>query len=123
MNAQLPETAEKFHHRINTTLLISGIDQTPEGLAASLIGHLKHDATDPLHAFFSEQLRTRQTCHLLLDCAGLSFVDSQGLALLLMLHRLCQSQNGALIIKAPPKTLRDLLRLTRFDSVIKVLDQ
>jgi anti-anti-sigma factor len=121
MSTQLQDVVCKYGHRINAGLMISSQLKEEAGLLAMLDGQLKQDATGPLQDYFAGQLERHQTGNLILNCKGVSFVDSQGLALLLILHRLCQSHGGGLTIQAPPANLRELLKLTRFDTMIKVV--
>lgn len=56
------------------------------------------------------------------DCSGLSFVDSMGLRLLVEWHRRLDELGGRLVIGDPSVSLRQLLDVTGLDAVIEVED-
>lgn len=108
--------------RLCDCLAVSALNGDRTGVIAELDGQLKHEASALLQDFLAEQLRKYQAANLTLNCKRLDFVDSQGLALLLLIQRLCEAKGGTLQLQAAPPLVRNLLRLTRFDSLIKLLD-
>ncbi|MEV2250713.1 STAS domain-containing protein [Streptomyces sp. NPDC050147] len=80
-------------------------------------GSLEHGVTDSLVATVTEQLDRarasgRQAHQLVLDLAQLTFVDSMGLASLLMARRVADAHGVALRLDRRPDCLDRLLRLT-----------
>lgn len=86
---------------------------TIESVAASdsstlaLSGEIDPQTTDQLDAAIDGALGT--SAHLVLDLAGVTFIDSAGLRSLIRAHRLTSESSGSLVLRAPrPSTLRVL---------------
>jgi anti-sigma B factor antagonist len=58
----------------------------------------------------------------LLNVAGVSFIDSAGLGELVQTHSAMKDQGGALKLFSPTSRLRDLLALTRLTTVLGLYD-
>ncbi|GGI07710.1 STAS domain-containing protein [Egicoccus halophilus] len=56
----------------------------------------------------------------LLDVAGVQFIDSMGLGVLVGAHKRARSHAGAFVLAAPSERMRSLLELTGLDTVLTV---
>lgn len=54
------------------------------------------------------------------DLAGVRFIDSSGLAALVEAHRWLGQQEQALVISSPPERVVHLLELTGLDQILRV---
>ena len=59
---------------------------------------------------------------LLLDCSGITHIDSTGLGELINAYASIARQGGAFKLLHPSQRFRDLLRITRLDSLLKWFD-
>lgn len=57
----------------------------------------------------------------LVDLAGVEFIDSAGIGLLVTAHRRAQGAQGALVVSGVTPTVARVLQLTRTDRVLTVL--
>jgi anti-anti-sigma factor len=65
----------------------------------------------------------RQGGNLVMDLAGVNYISSAGLHLLLDLHRRCEQLNGRLFLTTPTDAIRDIFAITGFASAgIKIFD-
>jgi len=64
----------------------------------------------------------RRQTHLLLDLAGVAFVDSAGLGELVQAHSTTRNAGGSLAIYNVPRRLRDLLEMTRLTALLSIYD-
>jgi anti-sigma B factor antagonist len=58
----------------------------------------------------------------LVDLAGVTFVDSAGLGELVQTNSMVKDQGGALGLSSPSGRLRDLLAVTKLTTIIRVYD-
>lgn len=73
----------------------------------ALSGEIDPQTTDQLDAAIDDALGS--SAHLVLDLAGVTFIDSAGLRSLIRAHRLTGESSGSLVLRAPrPSTLRVL---------------
>lgn len=56
-----------------------------------------------------------------LDCAGIRFLDSAGLRVLLELHRTAQDEDGQLVLAAPPAVVERVLELSGVTELFTIL--
>jgi anti-anti-sigma factor len=59
---------------------------------------------------------------IVVDLAGLSFVDTSGLIALVDLQRRAATAGGSLRLTKPPRLLRRLLELTKMKDIFAVVD-
>ncbi len=59
-------------------------------------------------------------CHVSLNVAELTFMDSTGLSLLVSEHKRMESMGGELIIFSPSHELRRLLQITALDTYLNI---
>jgi anti-sigma B factor antagonist len=65
-------------------------------------------------------LSAEGVCHVSLNMAEVTFVDSTGLSILVSEHKRATSMNGELIIFSPSTQLRRLLQITGLDSYLNI---
>jgi anti-sigma B factor antagonist len=86
---------------------------TTERSGSTLVAHVSGDvdmATGPeLVSTITDELPAQT---LLLECAGVHFVDSSGLRSLLILERNVRDGGGTIAIRRPSAPLRNLLEIT-----------
>lgn len=59
---------------------------------------------------------------LLLDCSGITHIDSTGLGELINAYAMIARAGGAFKLLHPSQRFRDLLKITRLDSLLKSFD-
>lgn len=67
-----------------------------------------------------EQLRNASNAQLVVDLKGVSFMDSSGLAALVVGMKHCRANGGDLYISGPKQPVRMVLELTRLDKAIEI---
>jgi anti-anti-sigma factor len=87
----------------------------------SLVGHLDIASVGRLVSQAADAIRHGGTC-LILDLAGVAFVDSAGLAGLLNVLRRTDRAGGALVLVQVSADLRQLLNLTRLEREFTFAD-
>jgi anti-sigma B factor antagonist len=66
------------------------------------------------------ELSREGVCHVSLNVAEVTFIDSTGLSLLVAEHKRMESMKGELIIFCPSNQLRHLLQITGLDTYLNV---
>jgi len=90
------------------TVNFSAADRT---LYAYLAGEIDHDAAQNLRIQLDEALVSRTPETLVLDFAGVGFMDSSGVGLILGRQRRVRALGGSLRIQHAPAQLRRVLQL------------
>jgi anti-sigma B factor antagonist len=57
---------------------------------------------------------------LVMDCSGLTFIDSAGLSALIAAYRAADVQWGTVTIRNPPPMARRVLEITGLDAVLNI---
>ena len=57
---------------------------------------------------------------LVLEVAGVRFMDSTGLGVLAMAHKKLSAVGGRVVVRSPSPTIRKLLELTKMNTVVEV---
>jgi anti-anti-sigma factor len=84
-------------------------------MAGELDMALAPSLRDHLHRLHSEGVR-----HYELDAAGVSFIDSVGLSVVLSLYRRCREEDGTLSLVKPSATIRRTLEISGLLEVLNV---
>ncbi|WP_170294880.1 anti-sigma factor antagonist [Roseospira navarrensis] len=96
-------------------------DITTEDTATVL--HLSERLVDSDRAAF-ETVLTRALSgkprEVVVDFAGLQYMDSAGLGLLLTLRERAQAQGTSVRLRNPEGAVRDMLQLSRFDTLFRI---
>jgi anti-anti-sigma factor len=90
-------------------------------LTVILAGQIRHHAIACLQEFLLAQFHAHEPRRFVLDFSSVSFLDSQGLGLLICLHQTVQPQGCALAITGASPHIRSLLELTRLNTFIQVV--
>ncbi len=85
----------------------------------ALAGELDLSTVGPLYDEFAA-LAADGICHVALNMAEVTFMDSTGLALLVSEHKRAEAMNGELIIFSPSAELRRLFQLSGLDSYFTI---
>lgn len=89
-------------------------------LYAYIEGELDHDSTALMRAEIDNQLRDPAINELVLDLAGISFMDSSGIGLILGRYKQMKERNGSIQITRPGKRTERMLALAGIYELIKV---
>lgn len=69
-----------------------------------------------------DQLLAAGSAHLIIDCTGLTFVNSSAFGLFFHFHRRCQAAGGQLVLSALPSRVCSILDLIGLTHVLEVRD-
>lgn len=95
-------------------------DENRDGVVvAALVGSLNDVDSDELLARVDSAIGGGST-RIVLDCAGLDFVSSYGLGVLVRLRKRLAGAGGEAKLAAVPETVKGVLRLTRLDKVFSL---
>jgi len=92
---------------------------------ATVIVSLRDRLTDTDRAEFDtmiERVLAGAPTLIVLDCAGLTYLDSAGLALLLTLRERARQIAAEVVLREPRGAVRDMLTLARFDDLFHIDD-
>jgi anti-anti-sigma factor len=65
-------------------------------------------------------LARQGVCHVALDMAGVSFIDSTGISLLVTEHKRAESMRGELIVFSPLPQLRRMIQMVGLDTYFNI---
>jgi anti-sigma B factor antagonist len=99
-------------------LTVERVDD-PGGPLFRLTGYLDLSTVDLLRNTVGPACGTGEDVRL--DLSGLTFCDSTGVGALVWLYRKASGGAGRLIVYAPRKAVREVLRISGVDRVIQVL--
>lgn len=88
-------------------------------LYAYLSGEIDHDAAQDLRLALDDALVSRSPRTLVLDFAGVSFMDSSGVGLILGRQRRAQALGGSVRVQHAPCQLRRVLDLARIPCAVQ----
>jgi len=57
---------------------------------------------------------------LLVDCAGLVYISSAGLRVLMIAAKQCRKQNGKMVVAALQPMIEEVFKISRFNTVFEV---
>jgi anti-sigma B factor antagonist len=95
---------------------------TPDGdgnVVLTVGGEVDVLTADQLRAALNESL-TLWEGQVVVDFAGVSFLDSQGIAALLRVHKDCGLDPGRLTIRSPQPQARKVFELTGLDTILRI---
>ncbi len=82
-----------------------------ETLYAYLAGEIDHDSAQNLREQIERRVDQCMPTLLVIDMAGICFMDSSGVGLILGRQRQMQANGGSLRVDAPPVQIQKILRL------------
>ena len=80
-------------------------------MTARLSGELDHHHTQKLREEIDRSVQKEHPSRLILDFAGVEFMDSSGIGLVLGRYRLMQEREGSLVLCAMPPHIRRVMRV------------
>jgi len=93
----------------------------PSGEHLEVLGEVDLASADQFAAAM-DLLLARGTSRACVRMAGVTFIDSSGLAALLRGHRSAADRNITLVVVEPSEPVRALLRLTALDLALRIED-
>lgn len=93
----------------------------PHAVVVTLTGELDADTARRFRSLVAEHLLAGPG-NMVLDLAGLSFVDSAGLAAMISADKGLRRAGMRLVLAAPPTPVRKIMRLTGIDAVLTTAD-
>ena len=91
------------------------IETNGDIMVARLSGELDHHHTQKLREEIDRNVQKERPARLALDFAGVEFMDSSGIGLVLGRYRLMQEMNGKLVLRAMQPHLRRVMRVAGID--------
>ena len=86
-------------------------------LVAVLDGEIDHHCAQPMRTEIDEKITAYQPEVLVLDFAGVTFMDSSGIGLIMGRHRSMESIGGEVIVRNPPQHIRRVMRLSGMERL------
>jgi stage II sporulation protein AA (anti-sigma F factor antagonist) len=93
------------------------IETNGDTMVARLSGELDHHHTQKLREEIDRNVQKERPARLALDFAGVEFMDSSGIGLVLGRYRLMQEMNGKLVLRAMPPHIRRVMRVAGIASL------
>ena len=87
------------------------IDVNGNTMTARLSGELDHHHTQKLREEIDRSVQKEHPNRLILNFAGVEFMDSSGIGLVLGRYRLMQEREGSLVLCAMPPHIRRVMRV------------
>ena len=94
-------------------LRIAVDDADPQRPLVTLVGEMDLDG-EPAARSLAERMRTQPEAEWRIDLSGVTFVDSAGLRMLLVIRR-ALDEDGTIVIVDPSPPVRSLLRMSKLD--------
>ena len=98
------------------TIEING-DTMVAPLISIVTGELDHHHPQKLREEIDRNVQKEHPARLALDFAGVEFMDSSGIGLVLGRYRLMQEMNGKLVLRAMPPHIRRVMRVAGIASL------
>ena len=89
-------------------------------LVAVLDGEIDHHCAQPMRTEIDEKITAYQPEVLVLDFAGVTFMDSSGIGLIMGRHRSMESIGGEVIVRNPPQHIRRVMRLSGMERIARI---
>ncbi len=89
-------------------------------LVAVLDGEIDHHYAQPMRNEIDEKITAYQPEVLVLDFAGVTFMDSSGIGLIMGRHRSMESIGGEVIVRNPPQHIRRVMRLSGMERIARI---
>lgn len=86
-------------------------------LIAILSGEIDHHCAQPMRAEIDAKIDDLQPSVLVLDFAGVTFMDSSGIGLIMGRHRTMEAIGGSVIVRDPPPHIRRVIRLSGMERI------
>jgi anti-sigma B factor antagonist len=118
-----PESTELMADELmsHPTIQVRAVSEESTMLTFLLDGQICYQSVPALQSFLLAQFSRHTPPRMMLDMGKVTFVDSQGLALLIALHRACAAQGSKLTLRGASPHVSNLIKLTRLDRFIELL--
>ena len=93
------------------------IETNGDTMVARLSGELDHHHTQKLREEIDRNVQKERPARLAMDFAGVEFMDSSGIGLVLGRYRLMQEMNGKLVLRAMPPHILRVMRVAGIASL------
>jgi anti-sigma B factor antagonist len=107
--------------RPHPAVCIDEVTREGDTLTIVLEGQINYDSASALQSYLADQFQRHHPRELVLDCQSITFIDSQGLAVLLAMLRTCKSSEASFALRAPSEDVKRLLMLTKLDQLIAIV--
>jgi len=101
--------------------VISAIDRRGEAVVVRLAGKIDNARSPDLHKAMIE-LCNQKPCHVLLQLAAVSYLDSSGVGTLVEIARRVKSYSGKLTLIGPNHRVRSVFEITRLDQFFHIVE-
>ncbi len=102
-------------------VLTAKYDYSDGRLTVSLSGEIDHHSVREIRGEIDRQICYRRAGEVILDLAGVTFMDSSGLGLILGRYTRAKENGGALKIKDPGKSAQRVLKLAGTEKLIPII--
>ena len=109
------------HLRPHPRICLTESTMENDRMSVLLTGQIDFESSHPLCRYLCEEVERLGPRTLELDFRAVTFVDSEGLAMLLTLQRNCQARSTELALLKPSVNVLKLIKLTRVDTLMPVL--
>ncbi len=89
-------------------------------LVAVLDGEIDHHCAQPMRTEIDEKITAYQPEVLVLDFAGVTFMDSSGIGLIMGRHRSMESIGGEVIVRNPPQHITRVMRISGKERISRI---
>ena len=86
-------------------------------LTVALSGDIDHHRVKGLVQDLEREIDEVLPRQLIVDCAGITFMDSSGIGLIMGRWRLMQEQGGHLLVQGVPRSLRKVMKVSGLDKL------
>ncbi len=97
------------------------IDRRKDYVVAAISGSIDSLSLDEFREK-TQPLLEKPGSDLLLDMAQVGYVNSDGLARLVELNNAAKAEESSVVLISPPPLVRDVLRATRLDTCMPIVD-
>lgn len=94
------------------------VEQLPDCTIVSLTGHLTGSVTSRIYEQVLTQVQENHP-RLILDLAGVTYLSSAALRMLLGLYRVIDKRNGLMILAGMSEDVQDILDITGFNGLFR----
>lgn len=101
--------------------IVEAVDFSSEAIRVTLGARVQGSNVFVLRDYLFRLIEENGARPFILEIGRLNFIDSQGLGLLLMLHKTCRKKAGKLVVLAGRNIgLRKILKQTRLDQILTI---
>ena len=96
------------------------IETQQQTLVAVLSGEIDHHIAAPMRQEIDAQIEETQPQTLVLDFAGVTFMDSSGIGLIMGRCRTMEAIGGEVIVRDPPPHIRRVMRISGIERIAQI---